>query len=388
MNFDEVIERRNTHSMKWDMMEPIYGVPADSGIAMWVADMDFKPPAAVNQALARMVEHGVHGYFGDDNEHKRAVCYWMKSRHGWTPEPEHVLSVHGLVNGTALCVQTYTQPGDGVILFTPVYHAFARTITANQREVIESPLVNNAGRYEMDLTALAQNLRGHEKMLLLCSPHNPGGRVWTREELTAVAEFCIEHDLILVSDEIHHDRVYGSAKHIPMPLISDELQLHLIMLTATTKTFNIAGGLTGNVIIADDELRQRFKQTLTANGISPNRFGIMLATAAYQDGAVWLDELVPYLDANRKLLDAGLNAIPGFKSMVMESTYLSWVDFSDTGITPDAMNARVQDEAGIAVNHGSTFGTGGEYFLRFNFATQRPRVEQAVERMQRVRGAM
>ena len=212
--------------------------------------------------------------------------------------------------------------------------------------------------------------------------------MWTREELMAVAAFCIEHDLILVSDEIHHDLVYGFAQHIPMPLISDELASRLIMLTATTKIFNIAGGLTGNVIIADDELRERFKQTLAANGISPNRFGIILATAAYQDGAGWLDELVPYLDMNRQLLDEGLNTIPGFKSMKMESTYLSWVDFSDTGMTPDVMNTKVQNEAGIAVNHGATFGTGGEYFLRFNFATQRARIEEAVARMQQVFGVL
>ena len=388
MNFDEVIERRDTHSMKWDMMEYMFGVPAENGIAMWVADMDFKPPIAVNKTLVRMVEHGIHGYFGDEEEHKQAVCHWMQNRHNWTPAPEHVLCAHGLVNGTALCVQTCTQPGDGVILFTPVYHSFARTIKASQREVIESPLVNNDGRYEMDLAALAQNLRGHEKMMLLCSPHNPGGRIWTREELSAVAEFCMEHDLILVSDEIHHDLVYGKGIHTPMPLISDELQSRLIMLTAATKTFNIAGGLTGNVIIADDELRQRFRRTLTANGIIPNRFGIMLATAAYQHGASWLDELIPYLDANRQLLDKGLHAIPGFKSMAMESTYLSWVDFSDTGMTPDAMNTKVQDEAGIAVNHGTPFGTGGEYFLRFNFATPRVRVEEAIERMQKVFGVL
>ncbi|MGB1256075.1 MAG: MalY/PatB family protein [Thiolinea sp.] len=386
MNFDEVIERRNTHSMKWDMMEKFYGVPTDDGIAMWVADMDFRPPEAVNQALAQMVEHGIHGYFGDENEHKQAVCHWMQSRHGWSPTPESVLSAHGLVNGTAMCVQAYTRPGDGVILFTPVYHAFARTIKANDREVIESPLVNNNGRYEMDLEALAQRLRGHETMMILCSPHNPGGRVWSREELQAVADFCIEHDLILVSDEIHHDLVYQPARHIPMPLIADELESRLIMLTATTKTFNIAGGLTGNVIIADEALRARFTKVQQANGISPNRFGIMIATAAYQHGAGWLDELVPYLDENRRILDKGLNAIPGFRSMQMESTYLSWVDFSATGITPEAMNTRVQNEAKIAVNHGATFGSGGENFLRFNFATQRSRIIEAVERMQNVFG--
>jgi len=389
MNFDQVIERHQTHSMKWDMMEALFSLPPDRGLAMWVADMDFKPPQAVNETLQSMVNHGVHGYFGDESEHNQAICNWMKNRHHWDLDNDAITTVHGLVNGTALCVQAFSKPGDGVILFTPVYHAFARTIAANGREVIESPLINNAGRYETDLEALASQLKGHESMVILCSPHNPGGRVWTRDELQAVADFCVEHDLILVSDEIHHDLVYAPAEHTVMARLAQQqeaLSKRLVMLTATTKTFNIAGGLTGNVIIEDETLRAKFAKTHLASGTSPNRFGTMIATAAYQHGAEWLEALVPYLDQNRRLMDEGVNAIPGLSSMVMESTYLSWVDFSGSGLTAKEMIHKVQNEAGIATNHGSMFGKGGENFLRFNFATPRSRVEEAVQRLQQVLG--
>ncbi len=389
MNFDEIIERRQTHSMKWDMMETFYGLSPETGLPMWVADMDFKPPQAVNDVLQSMVNHGIHGYFGDERAHKQAICGWIKNNHHWNLSDKAITTVHGLVHGTALCVQAFTQPGDGIILFTPVYHAFARIIKANGRKVIESPLVNNAGRYEMDLEALASQLKGHESMLILCSPHNPGGRVWTRDELQAVADFCIEHDLVLVSDEIHHDLVYAPAEHIVMARLAEQqeaLRKCLVMLTAATKTFNIAGGLTGNVIIEDKALRAQFTKAYDASGTSLNRFGTMMATAAYQEGAEWLEALIPYLDGNRRLLDEGVNAIPGLSSMAMESTYLAWVDFTGSGLSTEAMIQKVQHEAGIATNHGSMFGKGGEQFLRFNFAMPRSRVEEAVERLQRVLG--
>ena len=383
MDFDELIERRDTHSMKWDMMESLYGVPKDSGIAMWVADMDFKPPAAVNQVLQTMINHGVHGYFGDEGEHKLAVQQWMQRRHQWQPETRAISTVHGLVNGTALCIQAFTQPEDRIILFTPVYHAFARTIKANQRQVLESELVNNNGRYELDLDGLEKQLTGKESMLIFCSPHNPCGRVWTEAELKAVVDFCITHNLILVCDEIHHDLVYAPAKHIAMPHIAQGTDVKLIMLTASTKTFNVAGGLSGNVIIEDAAMRQTFQQTLTASGISPNRFGAMIATAAYQHGDEWLDNLIPYLDTNRQLLDQGLNAITGLRSMPMASTYLAWVDFSGTGLSAAEVTRKIQQEAGIAASHGHSFGKGGENFMRFNFATPKSRVEEAVRRLQK-----
>ncbi|WHZ35904.1 MalY/PatB family protein [Sagittula sp. MA-2] len=381
--FDEEIDRQGTHSVKWDMMESIYGVPSDEGLAMWVADMDFRPPDCVQAAVQRMADHGLYGYYGDDRGYREAICWWMKERHGWTVEPGAIFTTHGLVNGTALCVQTYTEPGDGVVLFTPVYHAFARVIKASGREVVECPLTIQDGRYVMDFDAYDAQMTGREKMVILCSPHNPGGRVWTREELQGLADFARRHDLILVSDEIHHDLVMPGHTHVPMPLADDSIMDRLVMMTATTKTFNIAGSHIGNVIVPDERLRARFAATMAGLGISPNSFGMFMAEAAYSpEGAAWVDELVQYLDGNRRLFDEGINAIPGLHSMEMQATYLAWVDFAGTGMAAEEYRDRVQQQAKIAVNHGPTFGTGGESYLRFNFATPRARVVEAVRRMQ------
>ncbi|MDQ2095864.1 MalY/PatB family protein [Rhodalgimonas zhirmunskyi] len=383
MRFDEIIDRHGTHSAKWDMMENIYGVPAEDGIAMWVADMDFRPPECVQKALEKMLEHGIYGYYGDDTSYRAAIQWWMKTRHGWDIEPEWIFTTHGLVNGTAMCVDTWTAPGDGVVLFTPVYHAFAKVIKANGRRVVECPMVLTDGRYELDFGSYDALLDGSEKMLVFCSPHNPGGRVWSREELEQVAEFAKKHDLILVSDEIHHDLVMPGETHTPMALI-DGIEDRLVMMSATTKTFNIAGSHSGNVIIPDAALREAFGARMAGLGLSPNSFGLAMAEAAYSpEGAAWLDELTAYIDGNRKVFDEGVNSIPGLHSMPLQSTYLAWVDFSGTGMSREEFTQRVEKDAKIAANHGPTFGTGGESFLRFNLATPRSVVEDAVGRLQK-----
>ena len=347
MNFDKPIDRRNTHSMKWDMMEKLYGVSPDTGISMWVADMDFHPPQCVQDALQNMLDHGVYGYFGNDGAYRNAICWWMEHRHGWSVSPDAIFSTHGLVNGTAMCIDAFTNPGDGVVLFTPVYHAFARVITAADRQVVELPLVNTNGRYEMDFDSYDAQLPDTARMVILCSPHNPGGRVWSKAELQGVAAFAKRHDLILVSDEIHHDLTFG-VQHTPMALI-DGVADRLVMMTATTKTFNIAGAHLGNVIIENPDLRARFAKRMQAIGLSPNSFGLFMSTAAYSpQGGEWVDALVQYLDGNRKIFDAGVNAIPGLASMPLESTYLAWVDFSGTGMAMADFTHRVQNGAGLA----------------------------------------
>ena len=383
-DFDTPINRFGTHSVKWDSMEGIFGVPAKDGIAMWVADMDFRPPTCVQRALEGMLSHGVYGYYGEEGEYLDAIRWWMKTRHGWEVERSHIFTTHGLVNGTSMCVDAFTQPGDHVVLTTPVYHAFARTIKAAGRQVVECVLKNDGGRYEMDFAAWDAQMTGTETMFILCSPHNPGGRVWTAEELRGVADFCIRHDLILVSDEIHHDLVLSGAKHHPMATTCPDIRDRLVMMTATTKTFNIAGAHSGNVIIADETLRKRFADRMMAMGISPNSFGLFMAEAAYSpEGAAWVDELTAYLDGNRKIFDAGINAIPGLRSMPLEATYLAWVDFAGTGMTAAEFTARVEKGAKIAANHGDSFGLGGEAFLRFNLATPRSVVVEAVARLQK-----
>ena len=383
MSFDEIIDRRGSHCVKWDMMQTLYGVSPEDGISMWVADMEFRPPACVQDALQAMLDHGIYGYFGDDSAYKGAITWWMKNRHGWSVEPEWIFSTHGLVNGTAMCLDAFTREGDGIVLFTPIYHAFAKVIRAANRDLVQCEMPIVEGQYVLDFDAWDAQMQWHEKMLILCSPHNPGGRVWTRQELESVAEFAKRHDLLIVPDEIHADLLMPGQTHLPMARI-EGIADRLIMMTAGTKTFNIAGAHVGNVIIADEGLRARFGARMLALGLSPNSFGLHMITAAYSpEGAAWVDDLCAYLSENARVFDAGINAIPGLRSMPLQSTYLAWVDFSGTGMTREEFTARVEQEAKIAANHGPTFGKGGDSFLRFNIAAPRSVVEDAVARMQR-----
>ena len=380
--FDDAPDRRGTHCVKWDAMESLYGVPPGDGLAMWVADMEFRAPGVVREAVAEMNELGVFGYFGDPGPYLRSIAWWMENRHGWRVEPDWVFTTHGLVNGTAMCIDAFTAPGDGVVLLTPVYHAFARVIRAAERRLVECPMPVVDGRYVIDRAAIEAGLSGGERMLVLCSPHNPGGRVWTREELETVAAICRERDLILVSDEIHADLLFPGETHVPMAHI-DGIADRLVMMTAATKTFNIAGAHVGNVIIPDERLRARFAARMAAMGSSPNSFGLHMVTAAYSpEGAAWVDDLMRYLDGNRLLFDERVNAIPGLRSMPLEATYLSWVSFENTGMTPAEFTRRVETDARIAANHGPTFGAGGDHYLRFNIAAPRAMIEDACDRLE------
>ena len=382
MDFDEVIDRRGTHSSKWDTMEELYGVSPDSGLSMWVADMDFRAPKIIQEKLHGINSHGIYGYYGDYKEYNNSIKWWMKNRHNWEIDTSWIFTTHGLVNGTGLCIDAFTKPGDGIILFTPVYYQFSNLVEAARRKVVECPLKLIDNHYHFDFVEYERNLSGDEKMVILCSPHNPGGRVWTKNELQEVAKFAKKHDLVLVSDEIHHDLVYPNKSHTVMPIANPSVCDRLVMMTATTKTFNIAGAHSGNVIISNPNLRQKFSQRIKALGISPNSFGLFMATAAYSpEGAEWLDELLHYIDGNRVIFDREVNKIPGLSSMPLEGTYLAWVDFSGTGMEEEEFIYRVQEKAKIAVNHGSTFGTGGEKFLRFNLATPRTLVVEATKRL-------
>jgi cystathionine beta-lyase len=369
MSFDEDINRIGTHSSKWDTMEHRYGVSPNDGLAMWVADMDFRPPHAVQRALENMTSHGIYGYFGDNRDYLNAIIWWMQNRHDWQVDSDAIFTTHGLVNGAAVCIDAFTASGDGVILMTPVYHAFAQVIRAADRQLVECKMAQVADRYLLDITTWDAQMTGQEKMFILCSPHNPGGRVWTEDELLAIADFCERHNLILISDEIHHDVVMPGFRHIAMPLAAPHVTDRLIMMTAGSKTFNIAGGHTGNVIIPNPKLRQVFAKRLNALGISTNAFGVHMVTAAYSpEGARWVDELCAYIE--------------GVSSMRLEGTYLAWVNFSGTGMTETELKHRIHGQAKIAVSHGISFGAGGETFMRFNLGMPRAKIEIAIHRLQ------
>ncbi len=382
MNFDEIINRQNTHSMKWDMMSSIYGIGPEDGLSMWVADMDFRPPQSVQAALQNMLDHGIYGYYGDERAYRAAIGWWMANRHGWEIEPDWIFTTHGLVNGTALCVDTYTQEGEGVVLMTPVYHAFARVIRAANRQVVECPLALIEGKYHLDIPAWDAAMTGREKMLILCSPHNPGGRVWSSDELQQLADFCETHDLTLISDEVHNDLVYKGNQHHVLANIVPSIRHRLVTLVATTKTFNLAGCMIGSMVVADDALRSRLARVAHgAAGMSFNRIGMLMCTAAWEHGDEWLDALLDYLAENKRILDEAMASIPGVKSMPIEATYLCWVDFADTGMDRAEFTRRVEQQAQIAVNHGNSFGVGGDSFLRFNIACRRDLVIEAAKRL-------
>jgi cystathionine beta-lyase len=382
MSFDTVIDRRGTDCAKWDMMEPLYGVSPDDGLAMWVADTDFQAPPVVQDALRAAVEHGVLGYVNCTESYHAAICWWMEHRHGWRVDPAAIFTTVGLVNGVGMCLDAFTDPGDEIVVFSPVYHAFARAIKAAGRKVVECELGLDDGRYVMDFDAYDAQMTGREKVVILCSPHNPGGRVWTRTELEDLAAFAQRHDLLLISDEIHHDLVFPGHTHIPMTKVDADIADRLIMLTAPSKTFNIAGLHTGNVIIPHTGLRATFDARMKAISLAGNSLGQIASRAAYSpEGAAWADEQVAYLDQNRKIFDQAVNALPGITSMTLDATYLAWVNFANTGLSRNDFTRRVEKDAKIAANYGTTFGKGGETYLRFNLGTQRARVEEACQRL-------
>ncbi len=383
MTFDEIIERRGTHSSKWDKMEQLFGVPQEDGLSMWTADSDFATAPCVRDAVRRAADLGVFGYSWEHPEYLNAVSWWMKTRHSWDVDPDWVLTSQGLGNAIALCLDIWSNPGDGILIFTPVYHEFALKVNKAGRKVVECPLARDGDSYVLDLDDAQSRLTGDEKTILFCSPQNPSGRVWTPEELRAVAEFAERNDLLLVSDEIHHDLVYAEHTHVPTAVAAPESISRLVTLTAASKTFNIAGMRTGNMIIADPDLRAAMRKRLSTLDYGPASLGVDMITAAYSpDGAEWVDAQLQHLVKNRAIFDAGINAIPGLKSMPLQSTYLAWVDFTGTGMSHDDVIARIRDTAKIAVSPGPAFGTGGEGFQRFNLATQGARVEDAVARMQ------
>jgi len=384
MSFDDPIDRRGTHSSKWDKMETLYGVSPEDGLSMWTADSDYATAPCVIDAIRKAADHGVFGYSWDHPDYLAAVQWWMKTRHNWEIEQDWILTSQGLGNAIALSLDVWSDPGDSVVTFSPVYHEFAHKIAKTGRVLTECPLKRDGDTYVLDLDDAQSRLTGSEKILIWCSPQNPSGRVWTPEELRDISAFASRNDLILISDEIHHDLVFPGATFVPMDIAAPEARNRTVTLTASSKTFNIAGQRTGNMIIPDDSLRAAMKHRLNTLDYGAGSLAINMITAAYSpEGAKWVDAQIAHLDENRRIFDQAINAIPGLKSLPLQSTYLAWVDFEATGMSHDEVEARIRDVAKLAVSQGPSFGAGGEMFQRFNLATQRSRVIEACERMTR-----
>lgn len=382
MTFDDPIDRRGTNCSKWDNMEALYGLSPDDGLPMWVADSDFATAPCVIDAVRQAADHGVFGYTFAPPSYYGAIQWWMKTRHMWDIDPDWILTSQGLGNAVAMSLDVWSDPGDGAIIFSPVYHEFASKIKRTGRVVVECPLARDGDTYVLDLEDAQSRLTGSEKLLIWCSPQNPSGRIWTRDELRQVAEFAERNDLILISDEIHHDLIYPGNTFVPMDVAAPDFRHRAVYLTAASKTFNIAGQRTGNMIIPDPDLRAQMKHRMNTLDYKPSGLGVTMIEAAYcADGAAWVDAQIAHLDKYRRIFDDAVNAIPGVRSMPLQSTYLAWVDFSGTGMSATEIAERIQKDARIAVTPGPGFGTGGELFQRFNLATQGPRIIEAGNRL-------
>lgn len=381
-DFDTQHDLRGTHSSKYDGLKRVFGTDDPDVIPMWVADMDFRAAPAILKALQNEIDMGVIGYHTDPSAANNAVATWMRERHGWEVDPSWTRYTHGVISGYGDVIATYSEPGDGVIVFAPVYHAFYRQIEAMDRVVVESQLVQRDGQFFMDLEALEASLSGREKILTFCSPHNPGGRIWSDDEIRALAAFCAKHDLVLISDEIHMDLVFPGAKFVPTAVAAPDCMDRLVVLTAASKGFNIAGAETGVLIAPDAKRRKELDRTILDRESSPNRFGMAMLTAAFAESGDWSDAVRTYIAENYRIFADRIGRIPGADVMDMQSTYLTWVDFSSLGINDAELLKRLVDVAKVAPSPGTAFGNGGSGHLRFNVALPRPTMMLAIERIE------
>ncbi len=383
-DFNSVVNRRGTHASKWDMMAKLSGITAPDAIAMWVADMDFKAPPGVTEALEAEIKRGIHGYYADTGSWAEALAAWFQRRHKFQIDPAWVSATPGIVSGLGLILQAVTEPGDEVVVFPPAYHAFRKIILANDRKILDAQLVEQQGRYVMDLAALRAKLTPRTRIVFFCSPHNPGGTLWSADEIRELAALCAERDLILVSDEIHCDLLFDGRAHVPTLTAAPDIADRLITCVAATKTFNLAGAHVGASVTTNPVLKKKLDARIAASGLgSYNGFGMLATEAGWRTGEAWLDALLPYLQANRDEFDRRIqSAVPGARSMKLEATYLAWVDFSATRLGSEAVAARIKDRARIFVSPGEQFGPGGKTWLRFNFATPRPILDEALARIE------
>ena len=382
-DFDTPIDRTHTWSIKHDFKKE--NGKADDILPLWVADMDFRSPDSVVEALKKAVDHGIFGYSRADESYFDAVAAWYQKRHHLTLQPEWMTCTPGIVFALSIAVRAFTQEGDAVLIQPPVYHPFSRAILRNKRTLVENPLVLKDGHYEIDLEELEQKvLDEHVKLMILCNPHNPVGRVWTREELTALADICLRHHVYVISDEIHGDFVWQGHEQTPYASISEEACLHSMMCTAPSKTFNLAGMATSNLFIPDPEMRRKFRSELLDVGQeNMNRLGLFACRAAYEGGGEWLDQLIGYLAGNLALVrDFCKNRVPQIQLVEPEGTYLAWLDCRELGMTDDELMAFFSDEAKVWLDPGTHSGEQGSGFMRFNLGSSRSVIAQALDQIE------
>jgi cystathionine beta-lyase len=380
-DFNRVVDRHGTSSVKWDYEQEYAG--STGLLPLWVADMDFPAAPPILEAIQRRVDHGIFGYVREPESYFEAARAWLERRHRWGVRREWMVASTSVLSALSTAILVFTEPGDGICIQPPVYHPFALRIKGNSRRVVENPLVIRGGTWEMDLDGLERVLDPGTRMLILCSPHNPAGRVWERPTLERLAEICRARGVLVVSDEIHFDIVMRGRRHIPIASISAESAANSLTLVAGTKTFNLAGLGASLTVIPREELRRKFESAQHAIlGVAPNAIAVAAFEAAWRHGEPWLEELLDYLQGNYDLLGRFLaERLPKVRLFPLEGTYLALLDMRGLGIADAALKERLLKGARVWMDEGTKFGRGGEQTQRMNLACPRSVLQQALERL-------
>jgi cysteine-S-conjugate beta-lyase len=382
--FEKLINRRETRSIKWDRLEEVYGIENASDILpMWIADMDFAAPQVVIDAMQEVLDHGVFGYSYICDECKDGIRSWLEQRHSWETENEWMLFHHGVVPAIATVIETFTEDGDGILITPPVYPPFFQVPALMERTIVECVMTEEDRNYSIDFVEFEKTLQQNVKLFILCNPHNPGGIVWTEDELLKMIELCAKYDVFILSDEIHADLVFPEHRHIALASIAADEAHRIITCVAPTKTFNLAGVQAAIMIASDKAVRAKLEQNALAHGqmtLSP--FAAAAVKSAYTQGGPWLSELLEIISANMDYVITELEeALPGIKINKPHGTYLLWIDYRDTGLSEKVMMDKLLTIGRIALEPGSKYGESGVGFLRMNVACPFSTVKDGVQRI-------
>lgn len=383
-DFDEVVDRSGTHSSKWDAQVQMELFGKSGLLPYWVADMEFKAAPEILEALRKRVDNGIFGYTVRPEEYYDGIIRWTRKRFGWEIQKDWILFTPGIVPGVNYVIQSFTEKGDGVIINQPVYYPFSNSIKANGREVVDSPLILEGSRYHIDFEDLEKKAKNpRNKLYVLCSPHNPVSRVWTREELRRVGQICLENDVLILADEIHNDLVLGDKKHTMFASVDKRFEDISITATAPTKTFNLAGFYASNIIIPNRDLREKVEATLLSNSIgNQGPLSIEAVMAAYEHGEPWLEELLVYLKENVDFTREYLKKeLPLVDFIDTDATYLMWIDLRAYEKDGKTLEKVLVERGEVALDGGTWFGDGGDGFMRLNIAAPRKFLEEGLERI-------
>lgn len=382
-NFDEVVNRKDTDSIKWGNLEDLYGV--DDILPMWIADMDFRSANEIIDAIKRRADHGVFGYIYKSDSFYDSIINWVKKRYNWEIKKEWILFTPGVVMGLNIGIRELVGEGEKVLVQPPVYPPFYRVLENNNRLVNENPLKHNGEKFKMDYDNLLNTIDKDTKLLMLCNPHNPVGRVWTRDELEKIGKICLDNNITIISDEIHSDFTFKGHKHTPLASISEELQENTITLMAPSKTFNIAGLVTSVAIIPNKEIREIYTRAIETMEIDcMSIFGAEAFEVAYNEGGEWLEQVLEYIEDNMHYAVEYINEnIPGVKVDKPDGTYLLWLDFTSLGKTEEEINEALIKVGKVALNEGSPYGKNSECFFRVNLGCARSILEEGLKRIEK-----